>query len=39
MLDARSEPWVAEIISKVEGKREMTHGFSMVCQTYYAAAM
>ena len=39
MLDARSEPWVAEIISKVEGKREMTHGFSMVCQTYYASAM
>ena len=38
MLDARSEAWVSKIISKVEGDREMVHGFSMNCETYYAAA-
>lgn len=36
MLDARSEKWVTDIISKLEGKREMLHGFSLVCETYYA---
>lgn len=39
MLDARNEPWVSKIIAKVEGKREMVHGFSMMCETYYAAEM
>jgi len=39
MLDARKEPWVSKIIAKVEGKREMVHGFSMMCETYYAAEM
>ena len=28
MLDARTEDWVANIVSKLDGKREMVHGFS-----------
>jgi len=39
MMDARTEPWVAKIISKVQGKREMVHGFALMCETYYAAEM
>lgn len=39
MLDARSEPWVKKIVSKVEGEREMVHGFSLVCETYFAEQM
>ncbi len=39
MMDARSEKWVSKIISKIEGKREMVHGFSLMCETYYAAEM
>jgi hypothetical protein len=39
MMDARSEKWVSKIISKIEGKREMIHGFSLMCETYYAAEM
>ena len=39
MLDARSEKWVSNIISKIEGEREMIHGFSLMCETYYAAEM
>ena len=38
-MDARTEPWVAKIISKVQGKREMVHGFALMCETYYAAEM
>ena len=38
MLDARTEDWVAKIVSKLDGKREMVHGFSIICETYYAAA-
>ena len=37
MLDARTEDWVAKIVSKLDGKREMVHGFSIICETYYAA--
>ena len=39
MLDARTESWVSDIVAKLEGKREMVHGFSMICETYYAAQM
>ena len=39
MLDARTEDWVSQIISKLDGKREMVHGFSIICETYYAAEM
>ena len=39
MMDARSQKWVSKIISKIEGKREMVHGFSLMCETYYAAEM
>ena len=38
MLDARTEDWVAKIVSKLDGKREMVHGFSIICETYYSAA-
>ena len=39
MLDARAEPWVANIIAPIQGKREMVHAFSLMCETYYAAEM
>lgn len=39
MMDARTEPWVGKIISKLQGKREMVHGFALMCETYYAAEM
>jgi len=39
MLDTRTEDWFTDIISGLEGKREMVHGFSLVCETFYAAQM
>ena len=39
MLDTRTEDWFTDIISGLEGKREMVHGFSLVCETFYATQM
>ncbi|MDG0979449.1 MAG: hypothetical protein P8O79_06945 [Halieaceae bacterium] len=39
MMDARTESWVAKIIAGLQGKREMVHGFALICETYYAAEM
>ena len=36
-LDARTESWFQEIVSEFEGTRKMVHGFSLICETYYAA--
>jgi len=39
MLDARTEPWVIDIVSKVADERVLVHGFSLLCETYYASQM
>ncbi len=36
-LDARTESWFADTLSKFEGQRELEHGFSLICETYAAA--
>ena len=39
MLDTRTEDWFVDIIAGLEGEREMVHGFSLVCETFYTAQM
>ena len=34
MLDTRTEDWFVDIISGLEGEREMVHGFSLVCESF-----
>jgi len=36
-LDARTESWYASAASKLEGQRELEHGFSLICETYAMA--
>ena len=39
MMDARTEGWFQKAVSNLDGKRELVHGFSLVCETYAVADM
>jgi hypothetical protein len=39
MMDARTEDWFQKAVSNLDGKRELVHGFSLVCETYAVADM